>query len=160
MPNNPASASIFLVTPCITIPARAKAAPVKQAANALGIRISSMILPISEGALVWNKVSTSRFRLPPATPILAENNIDNSSITAIKIRKNMYPIFVCTHCKDKIIKLADGFCTLSFRLFNIAMIDDSICQFFHIQQFAVGTVCHVILQSIFAQVDISIFYSF
>lgn len=87
-PKSPASAKGFLVTPCITPPARARAAPVTQAANALGIRISSIILPMPADAAGWKSVSNKILIFPPATPTLTEIRSESNNATPIKTRDN------------------------------------------------------------------------
>ena len=90
IPRRPASDRGFLVIPCITAPERAKAIPVRQAASALGIRISSMISPMPDALAGYITVSAKTLKPPPAMPVQTERIIEKpSSITkATRVIRN------------------------------------------------------------------------
>lgn len=87
IPRSPASARGLRVIPCITVPARAKAAPVTQAAKALGKRISSIICE-SSGEVSGRNMAVKKSRIfPPATPTLIDISIDINKTIAAAVKK-------------------------------------------------------------------------
>ena len=89
IPRSPASARGLRVIPCITVPARAKAAPVTQAAKALGKRISSIICESSGDVFGWNIALNNSRIFPPATPTLTDISIEISKTMAADAKKTV-----------------------------------------------------------------------
>ena len=156
IPNSPASAKGLRVRPCMTAPARAKAAPVRQAANALGMRISIMILPMSDAETGCMMASARILMFPPAIPMQTEKASEkrSSRLNPIRTRKNdaadcPYFILVC------FVLSAPN--TL---LLNISVIQNSICEFFQIECLAHGCIRQVVLCFIIPVIHISGLHGF
>ena len=153
IPKSPESAKGFLVTPCMTPPERAKAAPVKHAASALGIRITSIILPRSVKYAGRKIASAKTCIFPPATPMLTENRRENSRIHTIRTMESAKPACVRSHCRGM-----RGEEAVACGLLDIALVYNGICQFLYIQQLAIRGVRHIILRLILTVIYVSVFY--
>jgi len=134
----------------MTAPARAKAAPVRQAANALGIRISIMILPMSEAAAGCMMVSARILMFPPAIPVQTENASERMSSRLSPIRIMTKDVADCRY-----FSLVCFFVVAPASLLNISVIQNSVRELFQIERLTHSRVRHVVLFFIVAVIHIA-----
>ena len=120
------------------------------------MRISIMILPISEALAGLIMVSAKILMFPPAIPVQTEkaNERRSSRHNPMITRTNdaadcRYLILVCIF-----------FAVASAPLLNISVIQNSVCELFQIESLAHGRIRHVVLCFIVPVIHISGLHSF